>query len=110
MEVYSAFYNDRLEMVREIKADIIEPGSYDEFLSAREVFFFGDGSEKCRETIDHPNAKFIENVDSSSRFMIELAEKAWAEKDFVDTAYFEPFYLKDFIATVPKNKIIPPGK
>lgn len=110
MEVYSAFYNIKLKLEREIKADIIDHESYLEYLSKGDVYFFGDGSKKCMETIQHPNAKFIDNVEPSSRFMIELGELAWEKKDFVDTAYFEPFYLKDFIATIPKNKIIPPRK
>ncbi len=110
MEVYSAFFNGQLELIREVKADIIDKESYLEYLDAGRVFFFGDGSIKCREIIEHPNAAFIPNIEPSSEYMIPLAESAWFKKDFLDIAYFEPFYLKDFIATIPKNKIIPPEK
>lgn len=108
MEVYSAFYSPSLEIIREVNADIIEKDSYRELLEKAKVFFFGSGSVKCMEIIQHPNAEFIPDIELSSRFMISLAESSWEKKDFVDMAYFEPFYLKDFIATVPKNKIIPP--
>jgi tRNA threonylcarbamoyladenosine biosynthesis protein TsaB len=110
MEVYSAFYSLKLELKREVMADIIDTNSYLEYLDAGPVFFFGDGSQKCKEIIKHPNARFIPDIEPSSKHMISLAETAWAEKEFLDTAYFEPFYLKDFIATIPKNKIIPPQK
>lgn len=109
MEVYSAFYDTNLNMIRDIEADIIDEGSYLDFLEKGRVFFFGEGSNKCREAITHHNAIFIDGVMPSAKFMIELAEDAFRQNDFVDVAYFEPFYLKDFIATIPKNKIIPPG-
>ena len=109
MEVYSAFYSPSLEIIHEVKADIIEPDSYREILEAGRVYFFGNGSLKCREIIQHPNAEFYPGIEPSSRYMISLAESLWEKKDFSDVAYFEPFYLKDFIATVPKNKVIPPN-
>ena len=108
MEVYTAFYSPDLELKRKVQADIIEEDSYFEYLESGPVFFFGNGSDKCRELIKHPNARFISGIEPSGRFMIHLAEKAWQKKDFLNTAYFEPFYLKEFIATIPKNKIIPP--
>ena len=110
MEVYSAFFTIDLELKREVKADIIESDSYRDYLNPGPVYFFGNGSEKCKETIRHNNARYIPDIESSSQFMIQLAESAFKKKDFLDTAYFEPFYLKDFIATIPKNKIIPPQK
>ena len=110
MEVYSAFYKPSLESIREVKADIIDSESYKEYLDSGPVFFFGNGSDKCKELLNHKNARFIPDIETSSKYMVELAESAWNEEDFLDTAYFEPFYLKDFIATIPKNKIIPPQK
>jgi tRNA threonylcarbamoyladenosine biosynthesis protein TsaB len=71
------------------------------------VFFFGDGSVKCKNVITNQNAIFIERFEPSARFMLPLALKAYINEEFDDTAYFEPFYLKDFVATTPKNKIIP---
>ncbi len=110
MEVYTAFYSRGLELKRKVQADIIDADSYLEFLQSGPVVFFGNGSDKCREIIQHPNAHFIAGIEPSARFMIQLAEIAWGKKDFLNTAYFEPFYLKDFIATIPKNRIIPPQK
>lgn len=110
MEVYSAFFSTDLELQREVQADIITADSYMEFLKSGPVAFFGNGSDKCREIITHSNAHFIPNIELSARYMIQLAEIAFEKKDFLNTAYFEPFYLKDFIATTPKNKIIPPQK
>ncbi len=110
MEVYTAFFSPQLELARKVQADIIEPDSYMEYLEAGPVLFFGNGSDKCRDIIQHPNAEFIPDIEPSSQYMIQLAEAAWEKQEFVDTAYFEPFYLKEFIATIPKNKIIPPQK
>ena len=108
MEVYTALFNPRLEIVREVRADIIVGGTYDEYLEAGPVVFFGNGSEKSSEIITHPNAIFIPGIEASAEFSIRPAESSWERKEFLDNAYFEPYYLKDFIATVPKNKIIPP--
>ena len=69
------------------------------------MIFFGDGSEKIKETITHPNARFINNINPSSVYMAALSERAFEKKQFEDVAYFEPFYLKDFIASIPKKNI-----
>ena len=71
------------------------------------IVFFGNGAEKCRGTITHPNAFFVNNIVTSAKHMIALSEISFQQKKFEDIAYFEPFYLKDFIATTPKNRIIP---
>lgn len=105
MEVYSAFYNIKGESVREVMAEIIDEKSYQEILSKQKMIFFGDGSEKIQEIINHENAIFIENIYPSSKDMAILSEMAFQKKKFEDVAYFEPFYLKDFIATVPKKNI-----
>lgn len=106
MEVYAEFYDTSLNVIRKISADIVDSNSYLDLLDKRKIYFFGDGAEKCKSVITHPNAEFIPDVHPLASSMIELAEKAFSEKDFVDSAYFEPFYLKEFVATVPKNKII----
>jgi len=105
MEVYSAFFNSEAEFVREVKAEIIEESSYKEILENKKMIFFGDGSEKIKETITHPNARFINNINPSSVYMAALSERAFEKKQFEDVAYFEPFYLKDFIASIPKKNI-----
>ncbi|MDD2513581.1 MAG: tRNA (adenosine(37)-N6)-threonylcarbamoyltransferase complex dimerization subunit type 1 TsaB [Proteiniphilum sp.] len=107
MEVYATFFTPSLSTVRATAADIVDEESYLDLLSRHKVLFFGNGAEKCRPVITHPHALFAEDIHPLASAMIPLAEKAWEEKRFVDTAYFEPFYLKEFVATVPKNKIIP---
>lgn len=103
MEVYAAIYDRALKVKREISADIIDENSYSEFLAEHSVYFFGNGAAKCREKITHPNAHFIENIHPLAKWMFPLAERAMAEKDFKDVAYFEPFYLKEFVASTPKK-------
>ena len=77
--------------------------TYREFLDKQPVYFFGDGAAKCKARITHPNARFIDDIRPLASMMFPLAEKAMAEKDFVDVAYFEPFYLKEFVASMPKK-------
>jgi|TARA_B110000263_G_C15174638_1_gene448613 tRNA threonylcarbamoyladenosine biosynthesis protein TsaB len=97
MEVYSAFYNAKNKLIRKIQADIIDEKSYQKELTDK-VLFFGDGSEKLHETIIHDNASFVSNFHPSAKFLGPLAFNKFQETDFEDTAYFEPYYLKDFIA------------
>ena len=105
MEVYSAFFNSNAEFSRDVKAEIIDETSYSEILEKQKMIFFGDGSEKITEVIKHENAVFIENSYPSSIHMTSLSEEAFKKEKFEDVAYFEPFYLKDFVATIPKKNI-----
>lgn len=105
MEVYASIYDRGLNVVRETSADIIDETSYLDFLNEHPVFFFGNGAAKCREKITHPNAHFIEDIHPLAKMMFPLAEKALANKKFEDVAYFEPFYLKEFVATTPKKRL-----
>ncbi|HRW63785.1 MAG TPA: tRNA (adenosine(37)-N6)-threonylcarbamoyltransferase complex dimerization subunit type 1 TsaB [Bacteroidales bacterium] len=105
MEVYSAFFNIKGEMIREVEAEIIDENSYQDILKDKKMVFFGDGSDKIKDVLKNPNAMFIENVNPSSEYMSALSESAFNKKQFEDIAYFEPFYLKDFIATIPKKNI-----
>lgn len=107
MEVYATFYNHSLQVIRETAADIVEEGSYADILAAHKVLFFGNGAEKCKAHLTHPHALFTDGVHPLASGMVPLAEEAYAAGDFVDSAYFEPFYLKEFVATQPRNKIIP---
>ena len=102
MEVYAAIYNQEGIIQREISADIIDENSYSEILESHSVYFFGNGAEKCKATLTHPNARFIDGMYPLAENMIVLAEKAYNEKKFVDVAYFEPFYLKEFYTTAAK--------
>ena len=103
MEVYSAVYDRALREVRGIQADIDDADTYKEFLDKGPVYFFGNGAEKCMETINHPNAHLIKDIEPLSRFMYPLAEKRIAEERYEDVAYFVPFYLKDFVAKTPRK-------
>jgi tRNA threonylcarbamoyladenosine biosynthesis protein TsaB len=103
MEVYAAVYDRALKPVRHIAADIVDEHTYSVFLEKYPVYFFGNGADKCKEALSkHPNAHFIDNVLPLAKYMFPLAEKAMAEQEFQDVAYFEPFYLKEFVATKPK--------
>lgn len=105
MEVYSAFFNTELKRIKETSADIIEETSYADYLKNNTLVFFGSGAGKCQNTLKHPNAVFDYELKPSTRFMAALAEEQYQNKDFVDTAYFEPFYLKNFIAKIPTKNV-----
>lgn len=106
MEVYSGFYTRNISQFREVSADIIDGDSYREILNRYQVCFFGNGAAKCKDALSHPNAHFLEDIEPSAGFMIGPILKKYRHKLFEDVAYFEPFYLKDFIATVPKKKVL----
>lgn len=103
MEVYAQITNTALQTVKETSADIVEANTYDEYLQNNVVYFFGNGAEKCKEVITHPNARFIEDIVPLAKNMFPLAEKRMAEERFEDVAYFVPFYLKDFVAKEAKK-------
>lgn len=105
MEVYAAIYDRALQPVQAISADIIDENSYREHLEQRPIYFFGNGAGKCKEKLTHPNAHFIDNIHPLAANMFPLAEKAIAQQDFKDVAYFEPFYLKEFVAGTPKKLV-----
>ncbi|MCK9414064.1 MAG: tRNA (adenosine(37)-N6)-threonylcarbamoyltransferase complex dimerization subunit type 1 TsaB [Prolixibacteraceae bacterium] len=105
MEVYAAIYDQNMQLIRNIQADIIDHLSFSEFMVNRKMLFFGNGADKCKSSIQHPNALFLDNITTSASHMAELAETAYQNERFVDVAYYEPFYLKDFVATVPTKNI-----
>lgn len=103
MEVYSTVYNKALEEIRPTSAEIITENSYKDLLDKGPVYFLGDGSAKCKDVIKHTNAIFLNNIVPLAKSMPLLAEKAFTNQDFKDVAYFEPFYLKEFVASTPKK-------
>jgi len=105
MEVYAAIYDQKMQLIRNIQADIIDHLSFSEFLANHKILFFGNGADKCKTSIQHPNALFLDNITTSASHMAELAETAYQNKRFVNVAYYEPFYLKDFVATIPTKNI-----
>ena len=106
MEVYAAIYDRALNPLREVGADIIDSNSYKEYLNEHPVYFFGNGAAKCKEIIQHKNAHFIDGMEPLARWMFPLADREFHNGEFQDVAYFEPFYLKEFVATVAKNKVL----
>lgn len=99
MEVYSALYTRSLSTVKDVSAEIIDDQSYRDYLKKQPVVFFGNGAEKCKEVIKHPNALFIDGVKPLAKNMLPLAERAFMQSQWQDVAYFEPFYLKEFVTT-----------
>jgi len=104
LEVYDALFDRSGKKIRKTKADIIDTHSFLDILKDQPIVFFGDGAEKCKEVITHPNAIFITDFRPSASFMALLVIQKVKEQQFEDVAYFEPFYLKDFIAGIPKVK------
>lgn len=104
MEVYDTVFDAHGTMTEEIRADIIDENSFAGMLETNPVYFFGDGSEKCRNVITSPNATFIPGIDPLAENMIIPALNKFKAGILEDVAYFEPFYLKEFQATTPKNK------
>ncbi|HLC83132.1 MAG TPA: tRNA (adenosine(37)-N6)-threonylcarbamoyltransferase complex dimerization subunit type 1 TsaB [Bacteroidia bacterium] len=105
MEVYCAIYNSEGNVVKETAAEIIDEHSFSDILATNKIVFFGDGSAKCKETFSkNSNAVFIDDIVPSAKDMITLSEKAHNEKQFEDVAYFEPYYLKDFVAGKKKGE------
>ena len=106
MEVYSAIYDHSFQEIKPVSADIIDENSYQDILEKGPVYFFGDGAAKCEKELTHPNARFIQSVLPVAYDMMALAELAFRKGEFQDVAYFEPFYLKDFVATTSKHKVL----
>jgi tRNA threonylcarbamoyladenosine biosynthesis protein TsaB len=106
MEVYAAVFDNCLNEIRTTQADVVTADTYASFLKDREVCFFGNGAAKCQETIDSENAVFLPDVQPLASEMVLLAEQAFNEKQFENVAYYDPFYLKEFHATIAKNKVL----
>ncbi len=104
MEVYTAVFTPEGRQLTETRPIVVEAGSFAAELADGPVLFIGDGALKCREVLTSPNA-FFADAFPSALAMAPLAELAYAEKRFEDVAYFEPFYLKDFVATVSRKKL-----
>lgn len=105
MEVYAGIYDRALRPVREVQADVVDAETYKAFLDERPVYFFGNGAKKCMESINHPNARLIEGIEPLAKWMQPLAERRLLQGQTEDVAYFVPFYLKDFVAKMPKKLI-----
>ena len=104
MEVYYAAYDGTLNEKKEATPMVVEENSFKEYEDFTQVIFIGSGAQKCSETVNVKNAIFVEDLPNKAEYMVALAEQYFVQKRFVDVAYFEPAYLKPFIATQPKNK------
>ena len=103
LEVYSAVFDTDYNPLRETQAQVLDPDSFKEYLEQGKVYFIGNGVEKTKTLIEHENAVFIEEKLPSANEMGALAFHKYKKNDIEDVAYFEPYYLKDFIALKPKK-------
>ena len=105
MEVYAAIYDMQLNEVKPTEAVIVDEQSFGKLLKNRRILFAGDGAPKCKDILSHQkNAVFHDEFHPSAQYMAFLSEQKFRKKEFEDVAYFEPFYLKDFVAGIPKVK------
>lgn len=107
MEVYAALYHPTtLQPLTDVKAIIIDEQSFQEELAQKTIHFFGNGSDKCQSVLTSPNASFIKNIVPDARYMGKLAEEQYSQKalDIKQVAYYEPFYLKEFVAAPSRIK------
>jgi len=102
MEVYSAVYDQNYNLVRNVQADLLEEQPFEAYLSEKKVIFIGDAVDKTRKVIQHANACFHEAKYPSARKQQDIAYKKFIKQVFENTAYFEPYYLKDFMITSKK--------
>ena len=101
--MYAQLFDRALHEVRPIQADVVDADTYREYLDERPVYFFGNGAAKCMDVIAHPNARYIDGIEPLAKNMFPLAERRIAQGQTEDVAYFVPFYLKDFVAKMPKK-------
>lgn len=106
MEVYTTFFNGSMEIQQEITAEIIEEDSFKAIFDNQKVIILGDGAHKCKEVLQHENITFIDEAAPLAANMVSVALQKFNNNEFEDVAYMEPFYLKDFIATTPKKKVL----
>jgi tRNA threonylcarbamoyladenosine biosynthesis protein TsaB len=104
MEVYTGLFNHQIQPIQDIQALVVDQNSFSDILDKHKLLFFGDGAEKCRNILTRNNAIYIDGIRPSARAMIPLATEKFHKSDIEDVAYFEPFYLKDFVAGIPKVK------
>ncbi len=106
MEVYCAIYNSSMAVISATAAEIIDENSFQNLLLENRIYFFGDGANKCRsEFSGTPNALFIDDLYPSAKNMLALSERAFNKNQFENVAYFEPYYLKEFVAGKKKKSL-----
>lgn len=105
MEVYTAMYTREVKEYRKVQADIIDENSYLQIRNDHRLIIFGDGARKCENIFSGEEVIIDNSYRISARHMIPLSFSEFEAENFEDVAYFEPFYLKDFVATIPKKKV-----
>jgi len=107
MEVYASVFDHKLNKIADTKAIVLDEHSFDDYTSTHKIRLVGDGADKCTQLYQNiDNVEVHTGIYASAIGMASPAERCLANKDFVDVAYFEPFYLKDFVAGVPKVKAL----
>lgn len=106
MEVYSSLFTNDGQEIRETQAEIIEEGFLNDIPAGKTMYLFGDGSDKCKSIVSSSQVVFVDDIVPLAKDMAELAEEAYKNGKTENAAYFEPFYLKEFQATVAKNKVL----
>lgn len=106
MEVYYSILTSEGKTVKEIAAEIIDERSFTDIPESVRILIFGDGALKCRQVLKRDNIVFADEFRISAAYMYKPAFKSLRERHFEDIAYFEPFYLKDFITSRPKKNIL----
>jgi len=105
MEVYAAIFDADLNKIKDTAALVIDENSFEDLRKNHHLWLFGDGAPKLKKVFENQlNVSIIDGFKPSAAYMLPLADKALRERDFVDVAYFEPFYLKDFVAGKPHVK------
>ena len=103
MEVYCCLLTEEMDIIEETKPYVVEAASFSEALEGQKIAFLGNGSSKCRDIIQHPNAIFLENIFPAASAMGKLAFRKFEQQEFSDVRTFEPAYLKEFVAKTKKS-------
>lgn len=106
MEVYTCRFDATGKLIKDITAEIITPGTFSDLSEEVPVVLFGSGAAKCEGVVNRPNTVIVNNFTPLASDMAAAAWNAFDNREFEDLAYFEPLYLKDFIATVPRKNIM----
>jgi len=105
MEVYTEVFNASRERISAVEPVIIDDNSFSSYNNNR-IFYYGNGASKCSAVLKAEGLNFIDGIITSAKYMSSVANQKYNSKHFADVAYFEPFYLKNFVATVGKRKVI----
>ena len=106
MEVYTSVFDKELNTITPVEALVIDESSFESLADNSRLILFGNGANKCKPVLISSSFVYIDDIYTSAQHMAILAQQLYNKSIFADVAYFEPFYLKEFIATVPKNKVL----